>query len=130
MSSAPLVHRTQMSVAAVAAAADDSTVIARAPFAGTVTGVAYAADTAITGVATNTRRISVRNRGQDGTATTEVAALQFDAGVNAAAYDERNLPLTANVTVAEGDVLEWFSDSIGTGLADPGGLVTITLSRS
>ena len=48
-------------------------------------------------------------------------------------YDEKTIPLSgtaANLNVAAGDVLAWQSDSVGTGLADPGGLVTIAFGRT
>lgn len=112
---------------------DDSFIIGTAPFAGTVTSVTYTPEAAITGAATNHRAIRVRNRGAAGSGTTVVAELAFDNGVNAAAFDEKTIPLSgtaANLTVAAGDVLELFSDAIGTGIADPGGIVRVTISRS
>lgn len=133
MSSAPLLHRLQATVPAAAAAVDESTVIGRAPSAGIVAAVRYAAEAAVTGAATNTRTLVLRNRGQAGTATTAVATLPLVAGTNLVAYDEAALPLSgtaADLAVAEGDILEWFSDSIGTGLADPGGLATVEINRS
>src|SRR5205814_6832744 len=112
---------------------DDSTVVGRAPFDGTVSSVTYAPDAAITGANTNTRAVRLRNRGQAGSGTTVIAELQFDSGVNAAVFDERVIPLSAtagNLVVADGDILEWFSDAIGTGQLDPGGLVRITIART
>lgn len=115
------------------AGTDDSTVLGRAPYAGTVTEVTYTPDAAITGAATNHRAVRLRNRGQSGAGTTVVAELAFDAGINAAAFDERTIPLSgtaANLVVAEGDILEWFSDAIGTGMVDPGGLARCVISRT
>lgn len=112
---------------------DDSTTLGEAPFNGTVTDVTYTPDAAITGAATNHRAIRVRNRGQAGSGTTVIAELAFDAGVNATAFDEKTIPLSAtpaNLTVAEGDVLEAFSDAIGTGIVDPGGRLAVTISRT
>lgn len=120
-------------IPAVAAAVDDSTVFGEVSFAGTVTSVTYTPEAAITGAATNHRAIRLRNRGAAGTGTTVIAELAFDAGVNAAAFDEVTIPLTATVAnraIAEGDILEVFSDSIGTGLADPGGVVQVAIGRS
>ncbi len=111
---------------------DDSFVIGRAPYAGTVTSVTYTPEAAITGAATNHRAIRVRNRGQDGSGSTVVAELAFDNGVNATAFDEKTITVSgtaANLTVVEGDVLELFSDAVGTGIADPGGVVRVTISR-
>lgn len=114
------------------AGVDDSFIIGVCPVAGNVTAVTYTPDTAITGAATNHRAIRVRNRGQAGAGTTVVAELAFDAGVNAVAFDEKAITLSAtpaNLVVAEGDVLELFSDAVGTGLADPGGTVKVSISR-
>jgi len=130
---APLSHQISVREEGAATAVDDTFALGRAPFAGSVSRVTFASDAAITGANTNTRRLSLMNRGQDGTGTTEIAAIQFNAGVNAPAFDEVVLPLSgtpANLNVNEGDILAFFSDSIGTGIADPGGLVTVDLSRS
>lgn len=115
------------------AGTDDSVTLGRAPFAGTVTAVTYTPDAAITGANTNTRAVRLRNRGQAGTGTTVVAELQFDSGVNATQFNETDIPLSAtaaNLVVTEGDILEWFSDAVGTGIADPGGLARCTISRT
>ncbi len=76
--------------------------------------------------------MAVINRGQAGVGTTIVAELAFDNGINAVAGDELMITLSAvpaNLAVAEGDVLAWFSDAVGTGLADPGGLVRVVVNR-
>lgn len=131
---APRVVTMQGVDAGVATAnADDSFIVGACPVAGTVTSATYTPEAAITGAATNHRAIRVRNRGAAGSGTTVVAELAFDNGVNAAAFDEKALTLSAtaaNLEVAEGDVLEVFSDAVGTGLADPGGTVKVTISRT
>lgn len=112
---------------------DDSFIIGACPVDGTVTAVTYTPEAAITGANTNTRAIRVRNRGQAGAGTTVVAELQFDSGVNGVAFDEKAITLSAtpaNLVVAEGDVLELFSDAVGTGIADPGGTVKVSISRT
>lgn len=129
---APLVRTVEEGVAAAATAAGDDTVIGQAPFDATVTVVEYVPEAAITGVATNTRRVELVNRGQDGAGTTVVASLQFDSGVNATANNERAITLSgtaANLLLAAGDTLQWRSIAVGTGLADPGGLARVTLAR-
>lgn len=130
---APLVRQYLIPVPAVATAGnDDENPVLVAPFAGTVTKVSYIPKTGITGANTNTRAVRLRNKGQSGTGTTVVAELQFDAGVNAAAFDEKAVPLSStqgNLVVAAGDVLAWFSDAVGTGMADPGGLALIEITR-
>lgn len=117
----------------VATGTDDSFVIGTCPFAGTVTSVTYTPEAAITGANTNTRAIRVRNRGAAGAGSTVVAEIQFDTGVNATAFDEKVVPLSGtagNLVVAQDDVLELFSDAVGTGQADPGGTVKVALSRT
>lgn len=130
---APVVLRQQIVPGMATAGTDDTVIFGTAPFAGTVTAVTYTADTAITGANTNTRRVALINRGAAGAGTTVIAELTFVSGVNATAGDE--LPLTLSVvegatTVAQGDVLAWFSDAVLTGLADPGGMVTVSISRT
>ncbi len=115
------------------AGTDDSFIIGACPVAGTVTAVTYTPEAAITGAATNHRAIRVRNKGQAGAGTTVVAELAFDSGINGVAFDEKAVTLSAtpaNLVVAEGDVLELFSDAVGTGLADPGGIVKVSISRT
>lgn len=119
-------------VEALGAAVNGSEAV-RAPVAGKVTKVSYVPAAAVTGAATNNRTVSVVNRGQDGTGNTVVATLSFGNGVNAAAYDEKDVPLSGvagATTVAEGDVLEVRSAAVGTGIADPGGTAIVTIARS
>lgn len=98
---------------------------------GTVSAVTYTPVTAITGANTNTRSVSLVNKGTDGTGTAVIATIQYNSGVNAAASDESTVTLSAtpaNLLVTAGQVLQWQSTHIGTGIADPGGLVAITIS--
>lgn len=119
-------------VPAVTIAATADNAIGEAPFGGRVTEVTYTPEADITGVNTNTRKISLVNKGQDGNGNVEVAALQFDAAVNASDFDEKALVLNAtpaNLNVVEGDILVWLSAAVGTGLADPGGLAQVKVAR-
>lgn len=130
---APLVTAISRVVPNAAQAADASTPIGVAPFDGAVTAVQYIPDTAITGADTNTRTISLVNRGDDGTGTTVIATLTFEDGTDGAAFDAVTVPLSEvedATAVAEGDVLEWLSEDVGDGLADPGGLVQLSIARS
>lgn len=131
---APRVDVIRDHVPGQATAGTDSTIIlSEAPYAATVTGVTYSPDAAITGANTNTRRVALINRGAAGAGTTVVAELQFDSGVNGVAGDEKTITLSAtaaNLVLVAGDILAWFSDAVGTGLADPGGLVQVELSRA
>lgn len=129
---APFSNSRQVPVGPVSTAGNDlNTNIYVCPQAATVTAVTYAPVTAITGAATNKRDVSLVNKGQAGSGTTIVATLSFDTGINAAASDEKTITLSAtaaNLVVAAGDVLQWQSTHIGTGIADPGGLVSVALS--
>jgi hypothetical protein len=115
------------------AGSDLNTNIWVVPTASTVTAVTYAPVTAITGANTNTRSVSLVNKALDGTGTTVVATIQYNSGVNAAASDENTVTLSgtpANLVLAAGSVLQWQSTHIGTGIADPGGLVNVTTAAT
>jgi hypothetical protein len=131
---APLTRTQNHQVPAVGTAGNDATtVLFQAPFACTVTLVNYVPAAAVTGAATNTRLVELVNKGQAGSATVQVAALQFNSGVNAAADDERAVTLSgtaANLVLAAGDTVIWNSTHVGTGITDPGGLVSVTLTRN
>lgn len=131
---APLVRVLEADVPAVGTAGnDDDTVLTQAPFACTVTTVEFIPEAAITGAATNNRTVSLVNKGQAGSGTTTVASLSFGNGVNAAADDEKAITLSAtasDLVLAAGDTLLWRSIHVGTGIADPGGLVRVTVSRT
>lgn len=128
---APFVARVQGTTVAVAAGADDNTVV-RAPIAGTVTAVTYTPEALVTGADTNSRTISLINKGQSGAGAVVVATLALVAGVNSPAFDEKALTLSVvagATTVAEGDILAFQSLHIGTGIADPGGLISVSIDR-
>ena len=131
---APLVSTKQANCAAVATASDLETKIGEAPFAGSVTRVAYVPTSAITGANTESRTLQLFNRGQDGTGTVKVAELAMVSGVNAAADDAKAVTIITAADaddVVAGDVLEWKSLHVGsTGLADPGGLAVVEITRS
>lgn len=131
---APLSRTQNHQVTAVGTAGNDATtVLFQAPFACTVTGVNYVPAAAITGANTNTRLVELVNKGQAGSSTTQIATVQFNSGVNAAAFDEKAITLSgtaANLVLAAGDTVIWNSTHVGTGITDPGGLVSVTLSRN
>jgi hypothetical protein len=130
---APLQRVLEQDVAPVATAGNDlDSVVSQAPFDCTVTKVEFVPVTAITGANTNTRSVTLFNKGQGGAGTTTVATLQFDSGVNASANDEKTVTLSgtaANLDLTAGDTLLWRSLHVGTGIADPGGLVRVTVTR-
>lgn len=110
----------------------DTSILGEVPFAGTVTEVTYTPDGTITGANTNTRLHRVINRGTDGSGTDVVASLQYNSGVNATAGDEKTITLSvtaADLEVDEGETLAFESNAVGTGIADPGGHVRVTISR-
>jgi hypothetical protein len=112
---------------------DQSTEVAVCEYNGTVTAVSYTPDATITGAATNNRTFNLVDKGQTGVGATVVATLNFGNGTNAPAADEKAITLSgtaANLVVASGDVLEWQSVHVGTGITDPGGLVRITIDRT
>lgn len=122
--------KLQAQAPARATAVDGQTTIGEVPQTSRVIAASYIPDAAIAGQDTNTRRLSVVNRGQNGAGDTEVAFLAFTAGVNGVENDEKPLTLhatLANHNVAKGDVLELVSDAQGTGLADPGGVVQVEI---
>lgn len=130
---APHVVILQQAVPGQGTAGTDSTfVIGKAPFAGTVTAVSYTTSAAITGHAANNRTFSVINKGAAGSGTASVAAVTSNASNSFTAYDEKALALSgtaANLAVAAGDVLMFNSDANADGVADPGGVVTVTISQ-
>jgi hypothetical protein len=123
-------------VATVARAATvDATVPAViAPFAGVVTKVSYTPTEAVTGKATNYRTISATNKGKAGAGTNIVASLALSAAERSlVALEENAITLSgeaAKLVVAEGDVITFGSVHTGEGLADPGGLVAVTIART
>lgn len=129
----PLKKTLIVTAAALATNVDGSTILGKAPFDGDVTAVGFIPNAAIIGQDTNTRRVAVTNRGSAGAGSTEAAFLQFNSGVNAAQYDEKTITLhatVANRAVTEGDVLTIDSTAPGSGLADPGGLYIVEITRS
>lgn len=110
---------------------EGTTVVGRVPQAGVVTAVTFVAAAAITGAATNHRKVELVNKGQSGAGTDVIAELAFDNGVNATAFDEKTIVIdTAKDDVAAGDILAWASTAPGSGLADPGGGVRIKVTRT
>lgn len=129
---APLVEKLTADLDATAKGADATISVGPAPFAGTVTAVTYTAVSKITGANTNTRILKLTNKGQAGAGTDVVAELELKSGVNAEALDETALTLgeAKKRVVAAGDVLAFTSLHVLEGIADVGGQVTVTISRS
>lgn len=129
---APFTRILESSVIATSAGSDASFIIGVALEDEVVTAVSYIPVTTITGADTNSRTVAVVNKGAAGSGSTSVASLALTSGVNATAFDEKAVTLSgtaANLNVTAGDVLAFTSTHVGTGLADPGGKVRITLAR-
>lgn len=129
---APLTRTYEVEVPAVGAGADFSGIV-KAEYDGVVSSVTYVPVATVTGAATNNRTFSLTNKGTDGTGTTAVATLNMANGVNAPAFDEKVIPLSgvAGATeVEQGDVLQFTSLHILTGIADPGGTAFVTIARA
>jgi len=127
----PNVKRLQATLPGVGAAVAQDQNVGEAPFAGTVTSVSYTPEANLVGTATNFRTLRLLNKGQDGNGTTVIASLAFDSGaVTADDFDERAIPITGNAQVAAGDILAWDETVTGTGLASPGGLVQVEITRA
>ena len=121
----------QIPVAAVAAGADATVPVVKAPFDGTVSA-SFVPNALITGADTNTRRHRLVNKGSGGAGSAVAAELQYNNGINAAANDEKTITASAtaaDLAVVEGDIIAFQSTHIGTGLADPGGLLIVVVTR-
>jgi hypothetical protein len=129
---APLTKKHSVELIAKAAAVDATVPIATAPFAGVISKVTYAPSVEIKGAATNFRTVSVTNKGAGGAGTNIAASLALEAGKNLLANQENVIPLgeAAKLVVAEGDEIVFGSVHTGEGLADPGGLVSVTFERT
>lgn len=129
---APSLKTVEANTEPVAAGSTLNTVIGESPIDGIVTGVSYTPLANVTGNTTNTRTLTLINKGQDGNGTTVVATLALITGTDMADFDEKALTLSAvanALTVAAGDVLAWTSVFGGAGVADPGGRVKVEIAR-
>lgn len=105
-------------------------IIAEAPFPGIVSEVTYTPTSTQAGADTNSRTLNVYNRAT-GAGAVVMASLALTAGVNLTDNVETAITRTpANCGVSQGDIIEWESLAVGTGIADPGGLVQIVFQRA
>ena len=117
----------------VTIAPGDRSTTLRVPVAGSVSAVTYIPAASQNGAATDNRTLSLINKGQAGAGTAVVATLSLASGVNLTAFDEKAITVSspaADLVVAVGDVLQWQSLHVGTGIADPGGTVVVTIDRT
>lgn len=131
---APLLQTYEVALAAEATAGTGQEAqLCVAPWVGTLVEAYYTPEAAVTGVASNNKAVTVRNRGAAGAGATTMATLTFGVGTNGVAFDEQALTLSgtpANVAFAQGDVLTAQSTVNGTGMTLPEGKLRVVLSRS
>jgi hypothetical protein len=89
--------------------------------AGVVAGAVYIPNADITGAATNSRTVEVLDGG------TTVASVAFVAGTNGTEGEPSDMTV-ASADIAQGDSLTAKSLHVGTGIADPGGIVIVTFT--
>lgn len=109
------------------------TIIGRQSYARTIQAVSYIPQATQNGADTNSRTLTLYNRGTDGLGTTVVAQLALTSGVNLTDNVAKVITLSAtpaNLEIPANAVLEWESLAVGTGIADPGGLVEIQFARA
>lgn len=99
-----------------------------APRETTIHAVRWLPQAAVTGVATNNFALEVRNRGTDGTGTTQLGIVTFAAGTNAVAYDALDV-VTSDKVVGDGAIVETRKVVNGTGLAMPAGALVVEYSH-
>lgn len=131
--SAPLVRTLQATVPALAAGVAGDQTLGEAPFAATVTGASFTPEANVTGDNTNTRTLTIVNKGADGNGTTVAATLALATGVNLTDFNEQAFTLSVvegATTIAAGDILAVVEAVAGSGLANPGGLVQVELTRA
>jgi hypothetical protein len=132
--SAPLTESFEMPLPAEATAGTGQEAqLCVAPWAGTLAAASYIPEANVTGVATNNKSLTIRNRGAAGSGNTVMATLALGAGTNATAFDEKDIPLSgtpANLAFNQGDVLTFQSTVGGTGMTLPEAKARVTLSRS
>lgn len=109
--------------------ADQVVMVGRVQRPGIVNSVEYVPNWNLNGADTNTRTLTLFNRGPAGAGTAQIATLALTNGVNLAKFVPKVITVTpANASVLVGDILEWVTTASGTGLADPGGKVIVQQS--
>lgn len=97
---------------------------------GSVNSVEFVPNWSQTGANTNSRTLTLFNRTSSGTGTTTIAVLSVSSGFAFTKFSAVAVTLqsSANRIVAVGDILEWESKAVGTGIPDVGGLVIVQQS--
>ncbi len=106
--------------------ADGVTMVGRVRYPGTITSVEFIPGWTLAGANTNSRTLTLYNRGTGGAGTTAIATLALTSGVDLTKFVAKTIPVTAaNAAVVVGDILQWESLHVGNGIADPGGDVIV-----
>ena len=106
--------------------ADQRVLVGRVRYPGSVNSVEFIPSWTQAGADTNSRTLTLYNRRTDGSGTTAIATLALTSGTDLARAVSETITITAaNATVVVGDILEWESLHVGTGLPDPGGQVIV-----
>jgi len=120
----------ERAVGATAATGVLQSILGRSRYPGTVSTVTYIPSGSVTGAATNNRTLTLFNRSTGG-GTVSVASLQLVSGTNLV----DNTPTTITLStvagardVNPGDILEWDSSAVSSGLTDSGGLVIVQMA--
>lgn len=90
----------------------------------TISAISYTPAASITGANTNSRTVSVVSH-PDAASPTTVGTLAFTSGVNAAAGTASAITVSVAALAADSSVVAK-STHVGTGIADPGGLLVVT----
>lgn len=110
---------------------DRMTMVGRVRYPGTVNSVEFVPSFSQTGAATNNRTYTLYNRRSDGTGTTAIAQMLMTNGNSMTRGVAKSVTITAaNAVVAVGDILQWESLHVGSGLPDPGGRVIVQQSMT
>lgn len=129
----PFVRTVSREVQPVTTVGNDlRTIVFKAPYACTVSAVKYIPVSTQAGADTNSRTLNLYNR-TTGAGTVLVATLALVNAVDLTDNVEKTITVSAtaaNLELALGDVLEWESLHVGTGIADPGGLVSVSYARA
>jgi hypothetical protein len=120
----------QIPVRPVTIAATGDVPLFIAPYDGIVTAADYLIGGNITGANTDRRTLLIRKRDAQGF-TDDMATLDFVQGVDADAFDIVPFALAASEadrTVEAGQAVILMSAPVGGGLADPGGVIAVTIA--
>lgn len=91
-----------------------------------IKSISFTPDSAISGANTDSRTLSVQNKGTNGTGTTVLGSYALTLGNNIAACSAYELVIDAGgFTLGENEVLSFLSTHVGAGLVIAGGLITV-----